>query len=77
MDKLKKVYHRLLWEWFLEDIVTFENPSKRIPSPDYAIVYFPKKIPLEQIFDSKESAIKDWKLDVNNWIENYKNNIKE
>lgn len=73
MDKLKKVYHRLLWEWYLQDIIQLDNNPERVTKPDYAIVYFAKKIPIEQLFASQEDAIKDWKLDIDNWIEKYKN----
>lgn len=61
MEKL--VYHKLLGVGKLDE-VQWEN----------ATVWFIKKVPLNQIFPSREAMLGDWRKENIDWIEQYKKN---
>lgn len=55
------VYHKLLWKWIITET-----------SWEQAMVYFPKRVPLTQIFPSQEAMLWDWRNDTLHFIEELK-----
>lgn len=65
MDELQTVHHKILWEWKLLEVYW-----------DDAIVYFKKRVPINQIFLNRESMLLNWKQETIDFIEWYKNKLK-